>query len=223
MIIRKILREGKDVLDDGLSTTVFPEDNAKNYAGHALQIKGLCAQAVSLYLASTGLYVAKPVFSNYYSAVSNVFIKVATYLFFLLAFMFTFFCLCTFKYFYYNDFKLFLLFFKSEPLRHPVAAVSGGDFFVSYSPVPSVVLLLVLVCFSPPAVPIVLRSSGASIRCTCSTNSCLEGMVTVSKNKKSSSTPMKTVELLWRMVNGFTRKPGFLWTAVLMMNKIFFF
>ncbi|KAI7852316.1 hypothetical protein BDC45DRAFT_537539 [Circinella umbellata] len=61
----KLLREGKDVLD-GILSTVIHEDNAKNVIGHAIQIKGLCAQVISIYLVSTGLYVAKPLFKIYF-------------------------------------------------------------------------------------------------------------------------------------------------------------
>lgn len=58
----KLLREGKDVLDR-LLNTVFPETDAQNSLGIALQIKGLAAHVISINLTSTGLYVAKPIFS----------------------------------------------------------------------------------------------------------------------------------------------------------------
>ncbi|CAO3688998.1 unnamed protein product [Rhizopus stolonifer] len=61
----KILRKGKDVLD-GVLNTVIPEDDAKIAIGHAIQIKGLCVQVISVYLASTGLYVANQ-YSKYIS------------------------------------------------------------------------------------------------------------------------------------------------------------
>lgn len=54
-----LLREGKDVLD-GLLNTVIPEDDAKNAIGLTIQIKGLCAPVISVFLTSTGIYVAKP-------------------------------------------------------------------------------------------------------------------------------------------------------------------
>ncbi|KAG0734665.1 hypothetical protein G6F57_008820 [Rhizopus arrhizus] len=63
----KLLREGKDVLDRILNT-VIPEDDAKNAIGHTIQIKGLCAQVISVYLNPTGLYIAKPLFKIYFPA-----------------------------------------------------------------------------------------------------------------------------------------------------------
>jgi hypothetical protein len=53
----KLLREGKDVIN-GLLNTVIPEDDAKIAIGHIIQIKGLCAQVISVYVTSTGLYIA---------------------------------------------------------------------------------------------------------------------------------------------------------------------
>ncbi|KAI7873350.1 uncharacterized protein EV154DRAFT_430905, partial [Mucor mucedo] len=63
----KLLREGKDVLDRILHT-VIPDDDAKNAIGHTIQIKGLCAQVISVYLNSNGLYVAKPLFKIHFPA-----------------------------------------------------------------------------------------------------------------------------------------------------------
>ncbi|KAG1037115.1 hypothetical protein G6F43_012928 [Rhizopus delemar] len=61
----KLLREGKDVLD-GILKAVIVESNAQKAIGHAIQIKGLCAQVISIYLTNTGLYVAIPVFKIYF-------------------------------------------------------------------------------------------------------------------------------------------------------------
>ncbi|OBZ81426.1 hypothetical protein A0J61_10526 [Choanephora cucurbitarum] len=61
----KLLREGKDVLD-GILKAVIVEGNAQKAVGHAIQIKGLCAQVISVYLTNTGLYVAIPVFKIYF-------------------------------------------------------------------------------------------------------------------------------------------------------------
>lgn len=61
----KLLREGKDVLD-GILKTVIVESSAQKAVGHAIQIKGLCAQVISIYLTNTGLYVAIPVFKIYF-------------------------------------------------------------------------------------------------------------------------------------------------------------
>lgn len=63
----KLLREGKDVLDRMLNT-VIPEDDAKKTIGHPIQIKGLCAQVISVYLNPTRLYIAKPLFKIYFPA-----------------------------------------------------------------------------------------------------------------------------------------------------------
>lgn len=44
----------------------IPEDDVKNAIEHVIQTKGLCAQVIFVYLASTGLYcVAKPLFKVY--------------------------------------------------------------------------------------------------------------------------------------------------------------
>ncbi|KAG2192308.1 hypothetical protein INT47_006424 [Mucor saturninus] len=61
----KLLREGKDVLDLMLHT-VIPEDDAKKAIGHTIQIKGLCAHVISVYLNSNGLYIAKPLFKVHF-------------------------------------------------------------------------------------------------------------------------------------------------------------
>ncbi|KAG2218009.1 hypothetical protein INT45_010806 [Circinella minor] len=49
----KLLREGKKMF-------------WTNAIGHVIQIKELCAQVISVYLVSTGLYVAKPLFKIYF-------------------------------------------------------------------------------------------------------------------------------------------------------------
>ncbi len=53
---------------DRVLNTVIPEDDAKNAIGHTIQIKGLCAQVISVYLNPTGLYIAKPLFKIYFPA-----------------------------------------------------------------------------------------------------------------------------------------------------------
>lgn len=61
----KRIREGKDVLDNILDIFI-PEEEARKAAGYTLQIKGLCAQIIAIHLASSGLYVAKPLFTIYF-------------------------------------------------------------------------------------------------------------------------------------------------------------
>ncbi|EIE89587.1 hypothetical protein G6F46_012804 [Rhizopus delemar] len=61
----KLLWEGKDVLD-GILKAVIVESNAQKAVGHAIQIKGLCAQVIFIYSTNTGLYVAIPVFKIYF-------------------------------------------------------------------------------------------------------------------------------------------------------------
>ncbi|KAI9262849.1 hypothetical protein EDC94DRAFT_607577 [Helicostylum pulchrum] len=61
----ELLREGKDVLD-GILNTVIPESDARKAIGHVVQIKGLCAQVISIYLTNTGMYVAVPIFKIHF-------------------------------------------------------------------------------------------------------------------------------------------------------------